>query len=71
MMFHLELLNINVTVSPGAFNVILVWPLKLVGVIVIAFVPDVAVSIIVLICPSAPCFYCGLVEYYPRFCIKE
>jgi len=58
-MYHFELLYIQVTVSPGAFNTMLVAAepppvvaFKLVGVIVTAFVPDVDELIIVLICPS-------------------
>jgi hypothetical protein len=47
--FHLEFLNNNITVSPTAFKVSVVPPLKFVGVIVIALVPEVDTFIIVLI----------------------
>ncbi len=40
-MFHSETLNNSVTVSPGAFNVIFVNPLKFAGVITTLFVPAV------------------------------
>ena len=52
-MFQFEFLNISVTVS-HTFNVILVPPLKLDGVITTAFVPDDDTFKIVLICPFAP-----------------
>ena len=54
MIFHFAFLNKHVTVSPSAFNVIVVPPLKLVGVITTLFVPDVETLIKVLICPSLP-----------------
>ena len=53
-MFHCEFLNNKETVSPSAFKVTLVWPLKLVGVIVCKFVPEAEMFINVLICPSEP-----------------
>ena len=42
------------TVSPGAFNDIVVPPLKLAGVITTAFEPPVDVLMIILIWPFAP-----------------
>ena len=44
----------QVTVSPGAFNDIVVPPLKLAGVITTAFEPLVDTFMIVLIWPFAP-----------------